>query len=160
MRLHEQILVTAHGEHEQSADLERHEWRENGGKAGPDDEGVPFPLPQQVNELERMAMAEVKDIGLGEREALRSEEQDAGVNERQEEEPLQRCNGVNPDLRGDVVEAKHPGQHEHGAGGQAEKRVDPDEQCNGETPREPFGADAFFEQPEQGPEDPASQEVA
>ncbi len=55
--------MAAHGEDEGAADLCGDEGGSGGGEDGPDDEGVPLPAPEEVGQVEGVAVAEVEDVG-------------------------------------------------------------------------------------------------
>lgn len=151
--------MAAHGEHEHTADLDGDEGGQERGEDGPNDKGVPLPLPEKVDELEGVPVAEVEDVRLGHGEPVGPEEHDAGVDEGQEEQPLERGDDVDADLGGDVVEAEEPSEQEHGDGGHAEKGVDADDDGDRQAPGETPGADPFLEQAQEGSKHLASQKV-
>lgn len=136
--------MAAHGEDEGAADLEGEQRGDDGGAEEPKDEGVPLPLPEEMGEAEGMAVAEVKDFGLGHGQAMGMEDDDAGVNEGKEEQPLQGGHDVDADLGGDVVETEGPGEQEHDDGGGAEEGIDADDEGDGEAPAEAAGGDAVL----------------
>ena len=158
--LGEEVLMAAHGENEHLANLPSEQGGKDGGADCPDDQGVPLPLPQQVNQLDRMTMAKVQDIHPRERKAVRMKENDAGMDKRQKQQPLQRRDDVDADLRSDVVEPKGPREEEHDDGGETEERIDPDYERNREAPGQALRADTMPQQAQQGPEDAASELVA
>ncbi len=148
--------MAAQGEHEQAADLKRDHGREQSGEDSPDDQGVPLPLPEQMDELHGVAVAEVQDVGFGHGQAVGAEEDDAGMDEGKEEQPLQRSYHVDADLGGDVVEVEEPGEQEHGDRGGAEEGVDAEHDGDGKAPGEPLGADASFEHAQERAQDAAA----
>ena len=151
--------MAAQREHEKTSDLNGHEGGEEGGEEEPNDEGVPLPLPEQMDELKGMAVAEMEDCRPGERKAAGPKEDDAGVDEGKEEQPLQRGYDVNADLGGDMVEPEEPGEQQHGDGGEAEQGIDANEQADGEAPGEATGADAAAQETKQRAKDLAAQKA-
>ena len=91
-------------------------------------------------------MAEVENLGLGHGKAMGVEDNDAGVDEGEEKQPLQRGHDVDAELGGDVIETEGPGEQEHDDGGGAEKGIDADDEGDGEAPTKAARADATLEQ--------------
>ena len=152
--------MASHRENQHSTNLHRQKWRDETGEDRPDHQSVPLPLPKEMNKLQRVAMAEVQDIGSRHRQPARSEQNNATMDKGQEKQPLERSHQMDANLRRHVVESEDPSEQEHGNGSQAEKRIDTHHQGDRETPGEALRAYPFLEKTQQRPKQAASKEIA
>jgi hypothetical protein len=154
---HESAVAT-HEQDKSAAKIDRDEGHREGGNDSPDDEGVPLPLPDGVDEAERV-VAEVLDLTAGHREAVGVKEPDTDLNEGDEEQKVQWGNDVKADLRGNLIESAGPSDEGHGEGGKAYGRIDADDDAECKAPCEATGGDAAAELAEERSQDFAAVEV-
>jgi len=81
------------------------------------------------------------------------------VDERDDENELQRVDDVVADLRGGYVETKEQCDREAEDGCAAEDRVDADEEAGGDAPGEFFGGGSHAEEREDGKHDAAVEPI-
>jgi hypothetical protein len=151
--------VVAHEQDQGAADVEGQDWHGDGGNEAPDDEGVPLPLPDGVDQAQGV-VAEMLELLAVHGEAAGVEEVDAELDEGDEQEQVERGDGVRADLRGNLVEAERPGKHHNEDRGEADGGVDADDHAEGQTPGEAARGDAAAELAQQRTEDSAAQELA
>ncbi len=151
--------MAAHEDYEGAADVDREQGHGDGGDDGPDDEGVPLPLPDVADETPGM-VAEVLDLAAAEWEAAGVEEIDAELDEGDEEKEMDGGDGVRADLGGDLIEAEGPCEHDDDEGGEADGGIDADDHAEGEAPGETAGGDAAAELAQERTQDAAAQELA
>lgn len=68
--------MTTHQDHQGTAKIVGEQWHRNGGNDAPDDERMPLPLPDGVEETQRM-VAQVLDLLAGHGQAMGVEEMHA-----------------------------------------------------------------------------------
>ena len=140
----QQCAVAAHEDDQGAADVEGQDWHGDGGDEAPDDKGVPLPLPDGVEQAEGV-MAEVLELLAVHRKAAGVEEMDAELDEGDEQEQVERGDGVRADLRGYLVEAECPGKQDDKDRGEADRGVDADDHAEGEAPGEAARGDTAAE---------------
>lgn len=151
--------VAAHENDQAAAKVVGEDGHRDGGDDGPDDEGVPLPLPDVVEEAERV-VAEVFELLAVHGELAGVEEVDAELDKGDEEQEVDGGDGVDADLGGDLVEAEAPGDEEDDEGGEAYGGVDSDDEAEGEAPGEAARGNASAEKAEEGAQDFVSEELA
>jgi hypothetical protein len=144
--------VAAHEDDQASAEVVGEQWHGDGGDDSPDDEGVPLPLPDLVEQAEGM-MAEVFQLVAVEGEAAGVEQVDAEFDKRNEEQQVQGSYDVEAELGGDLAEAEGPGDQDDEEGGETHGRIDTDDEAEGEAPSETTRGDAAAQEAEEGAQD-------
>jgi hypothetical protein len=127
----------------------------DGGEQEPEEEGVPLPQPEPAGEVERVFAGGVKELVRRERHGRGAEDAAGDVDERNDQDDLERIDDVIAQLRGGDVEAEDEGQGEAEDGGAAKDGIDADEQSGGDAPGESLGSSAHAEQCEDGKGDAA-----
>lgn len=94
--------VAAHEDDEGSAEVVGEDGHGDDGHDGPDDEGVPLPLPDVVEETNGV-VAEVFELVPIHGELAGVEQVNAELDEGDEEHEVDGGYGVDTDLRGDLV---------------------------------------------------------
>lgn len=94
-----------------------------------------------------------------ERHRLGAEDSACGVDERDDEDDLERVDDVVADLRGGDVEAEDKGDGKAEYGGAAEDWIDADEKAGCDAPGELFGRGSHAKQGEDGQGDAAVEPV-
>ena len=107
----EEGAVAAHEDDKAAAEIMGEDGDGDGGDHGPDDQGVPLPLPDVAEEAEGV-VAEVLELLAVHGEAVGVEEVDAELNEREEEQEVEGGDGVGADERGDFTKAERPGEQD------------------------------------------------
>lgn len=126
--------MAAHEQDQGAAHVKGDQGHGDGGDEAPYDEGVPLPLPDLAKEVQGV-VAKMLDLVAVEGELAGVEQVYADLDERDEEQQVQRCDDVQADLRGDVVEAEDPCDQGDRDGGDAYGGVDADDETEGEAPR-------------------------
>ena len=150
--------MAAHEQHEGAAQVESEQWHRDGGDDAPDDQGVPLPLPDVVDEAQGM-MAEMLELLAVHGQAAGVEEVDAQLDERKNQEQVEWRHGMHANLGGDLVETEGPGEHDDDEGGEAYGWIDADDHAEGEAPGETPGSDAAAHLAEQRAQHPAATEL-
>ena len=151
--------MTAHQNHEAAPDVVSEQGHDDGGDESPDDEGVPLPLPDVAKEVPGM-MAEMLDLLPAEWKAMGVEDVDTKLDEGDEEQQMERGDHMVADLRGDLIEAEDPGEHDDEQRGEAYGGVDADDHAEGEAPSEAARGYAAAHLTQQGAQDAAAEELA
>lgn len=151
--------MPAHQQDKRAAEVDREQRHQDCRDNTPDNEGVPLPLPDVVEETQRM-VAEVLELAAIHRQAAGVEEVDAELDERDKQEQMQRRGGMGAYLGGDLVEAEGPGEHDDQQRGEAYGRVDSDNDAQSEAPGEPARRNPATQETEQRAQNPAAEELA
>jgi hypothetical protein len=150
--------VAAHEQHQAAANIGGEQRQHDGGHQAPHDERVPLPLPNVPDELHGV-VRQVLDLMAVEGESAAVEEVDAELDERDEQEQVERGDDMGADLRGELVEAECPGEQDDDDRGESDGRIDADDHAEGEAPGEAARADAAPEEAQERPEDAAADEL-
>ena len=127
-------MVAAQEQHQGTAQIEGEQRHSDCGNDCPDDEGMPFPPPDFVDEAQGV-MAEVLELTAVHWQAAGMKEMYAEFDEGEKQEQVKRGYEVSADLRGDLTETEGPGEQNDDEGGESYRRIDPDDDANSETPR-------------------------
>ena len=152
--------MAAHREHQHPANLQSDEGDQRSREDDPDHQRMPFPHPEQMDEVQRMAMAELHYVVFREGQPMGSEDQNSKVHKGQEQQPLQGGDRMNADLRGDMVQPENRGQQQHEKRGRPDEGIYSHHKCDRQAPGQPFRTHASLEQAQYRPQDPASQNIA
>lgn len=99
------------------------QWHGDGCDEAPDDECVPFPLPDCVKQPPRM-MAEMFDLMAVQWKAARVKEVYPQLNEGKKQKQVEWRRDVHADLRCDLIQAEDPGEQDHQERGETHGWVD------------------------------------
>ena len=105
-------------------------------------------------------MAEMLDLLPAQRKSTSVEEIDAQLNEGDKEKQMERCYGVGPNLRCDLIETEDPREHDDEEGSDSNRRVYPENYAQGQAPCQTAGRHPAAELTKQRTQDPASTELA
>ena len=121
---------------EQRGKGQGNEWDRNGGDAGPDDEGVPFPMPELTGESDGIGAGRIEECCRGERYRFGTKYKTAKSHERDYKEEFEGVDDVVSDLRRCYVETEDKGHCKAKNGCAAENGIDSDEESDGDAPGE------------------------
>lgn len=120
------------------------------GEDGPEEEGVPLPLPELAGESDRVLARRFEELPCGQRHGRGVEDAAGEPDEGDDQQELDRIDDVVAQLRSGNVEAEEEGEGEAEEGGAAEDGVDADQQAGGETPGEVFRCGSHAQEREDG----------
>lgn len=151
--------MAAHEKNQGASNVPGKEGHRDRGHNSPHKQRMPFPLPDLAKQPPGM-MAEMFDLASAEGKAAGVEEMHAQFDKWNKQKQVERRHGVGADLRCDLIETEGPGEHHDQDGCDADRRVDADDDAQGETPRQTARRRAAAKLAEQGAEHPAAEELA
>ena len=128
------------------------------GEDGPDDEGVPFPGPEETGGVDGVVADGGEERLAMERHASGVEELVAHADEDEEEGDFKGIRQVRGELGGYEVEAKEAGDQEGDGCRRAEERVDADDEADRNAPGELARGGAAAQELGEGIDDAAVKE--
>jgi hypothetical protein len=135
---------------EKRGEREGDEGNAEGGDGAPEKEGVPLPEPEVTDEGDGVFAGDVEEFGRGEGQAAGVKDMGGDVDERDDEQKLQRIDDVVSYLGGRDVEPEDEGCGEAEECGAAEDGIDADEESGCEAPGEFLRGRSHAEEGEDG----------
>ena len=89
--------MTTHQQHKGASDIDGEQWHQYRCHDAPHDQRMPFPLPDFVNQTQRM-MAQMLDLFSVQRQAASMEEMNAQFDERNKQKQVERRDRVGSHL--------------------------------------------------------------
>jgi hypothetical protein len=157
-RTHQRTVAT-HEQHQGATQIHGEKRHRECCHQGPYEEGVPFPLPDVVDEPPRV-MAEMFELAPAHWESGRVEEFYAKLDEWKEQEQVERRRRMDPDLGCDLVETEGPCKQHYQHGRDTDRRVDPDDDSQCQAPRKAARRHSTAELAQQRPQDFAAEKFA
>lgn len=154
-----QSFVPAQENNDGAAEIHGHERQHDGRDHAPDDERVPFPLPDAADQTNGM-VAEVLELQSRKWELARVEQMNAELDEGNEEQEVERRDYVRADLRCQLVKTENPRQQDDDDSGETYGWIDAKHHPQREAPSQAARCDAAAEQTKQRPQHAATDELA
>ena len=128
--------MPAHEEHQSATNVLGEQRHGDCGDDSPDDECMPLPLPDLVNEPPGM-MAEMLHLFEIHGEPAGMKEMHAELNERQDQKQVERRHRMGTELRRHMVQSEDPREGYDHDGGEAHGRIDSYHHSKRKAPSQP-----------------------